>query len=37
MNIKNFFFIKDISGFAAISGSYPDIAVIIKSSGIFYE
>jgi len=37
MNINIFFLKKNLSGFTAISESYPDIAEIIKSIGIFYE
>jgi len=37
MNIKNFFYKKNLSGFTAISRNYPDIAVIAETIGIFYE
>jgi len=37
ININKFFSREYLSGFTAISGLLPDIAVIADSIGIFYE
>jgi len=37
INIKSFFSKNYLLGFTAISGAYPDIAVIAEGIGIFYE
>jgi hypothetical protein len=37
MNLKIFFLKKIILGFTAISGNYPDIAIIAVTIGIFHE
>ena len=37
IDLDKFFSKKFLPGFTAISGLFPDIAVIAEGSGIFYE